>query len=122
VNSRIDVAIAAGAAGAHLPTDSISASRWRTITPPGFLIGVSCHTIPELKRAEAEGADYAIFGPVFAPLSKTSDLCPRGLAGLHAATKTVKIPIFAVGGITKNNTDACLDRGSTGIAAVSMFR
>jgi len=121
VNSRVDVAIAAGAAGAHLPAHSIAASRWRSIAP-GFLMGVSCHTLTELRQAELDGADYAIFGPVFAPLSKTSDLTPLGLDGLRAAARSVNIPVFAIGGITTANASACFEAGARGVAAISLFR
>jgi thiamine-phosphate pyrophosphorylase len=121
VNSRVDVAIAAGATGAHLPALSIPPSRWRAIAP-GFLLGVSCHTLTELRAAEDDGADYAIFGPVFAPLSKTSDLTPRGVDGLRAAARSVRIPVFGVGGITMANAQDCFDAGAQGIAAISLFR
>ncbi len=121
VNSRVDVAIAAGAAGAHLPANSIPASRWRGLAR-GLVLGVSCHTLAELQAAEEDGADYAIFGPVFAPLSKNSDLTPRGLDGLRAAASSVRIPIFAVGGITAENSQSCFDAGGRGVAAITLFR
>jgi thiamine-phosphate pyrophosphorylase len=122
INGRMDIALAAGAAGVHLPAGSITVDRWRAIAPPGFLIGVSCHTIDEVREAEATGADYALFGPVFAPLSKMSDLGPRGIDRLHEAARAVRIPVLALGGITKENAQKCLDAGAAGVAGISMFQ
>jgi thiamine-phosphate pyrophosphorylase len=121
VNTRFDIALAAGAAGVHLPAGSPSPERWRSIVPPGFSIGVSCHTLPELRAAEAGGADYALFGPVFAPRSKSSDLAPRGLVGLRQAARSVKIPVLALGGVTEENAGECAAAGAAGIAAISLF-
>ncbi len=122
VNTRFDIALASGAAGVHLPANSPPPSRWRSIVPPGFLIGVSCHTLPELRAAESGGADYAFFGPVFPPRSKSSDLLPRGLAGLKQAARSVHIPVLALGGITAENAEACVSAGAAGIAAISLFQ
>jgi len=122
VNSRMDVALAAGADGLHLPSGSPPPNRWRSLAPPGFLIGVSCHTVEEVRRAETEGADYVVFGPVFAPLSKSSDLTPRGLDGLAEAAHAVKIPVLALGGIERGNIDACISAGAAGVAGISLFQ
>jgi thiamine-phosphate pyrophosphorylase len=122
VNTRLDVALAAGAGGLHLPAGSIAPHRWRPLTPAGFLVGVSCHTVDEVKTAEAEGADYVVFGPVFAPLSKTSDLPPRGLEGLADAAHAVRIPVLALGGVTRFNAPECVAAGAAGIAAISLFQ
>ncbi|HLH37977.1 MAG TPA: thiamine phosphate synthase [Bryobacteraceae bacterium] len=121
VNTRMDVALAAGAAGLHLPAGSIPPARWRAIAPPNFLIGVSCHAVDEVRTAEAEGADYVFFGPVFAPLSKTSPLAPRGLDALAEAARAVRIPVLALGGITRENAAACAAAGAAGIAGISIF-
>lgn len=121
VNSRVDVALAAGAGGAHLPSGSPAPRIWEPIVPAGFLLGVSCHTVDEVRAAEQEGASYVVFGPVFAPLSKPSDLAPRGLEQLACAAESVKIPVLALGGITLANANACLESGAAGIAGISLF-
>jgi len=122
VNGRMDVALADGGQGLHLPSGSIAVDRWRAIAPPDFLIGVSCHTIDEVREAESTGADYLLFGPVFAPLSKSSDLAPRGIEGLREAARAVRIPVLALGGITKENAAECVAAGAAGVAGISMFQ
>ncbi len=122
VNTRVDVALAARAAGVHLPSGSIAPSEWRGMVPEGFLIGVSCHFPEEVLLAEEEGADYALFGPVFAPLSKTSALSPRGLEKLREVCASVKIPVLALGGITWENAEDCAMAGAAGIAGITLFK
>ena len=122
VNTRVDVALAAGAAGAHLPAGSPAAKIWRAVTPPGFLIGVSCHGLGDVRAAEGDGADYVVFGPVFPPRSKAPALPPRGLSGLAEAARAVRIPVLALGGITAANAQACVNAGAAGIAAISLYQ
>lgn len=121
VNSRLDVALALGAQGVHLPGSSASPVALRAICPPRFLIGVSCHSIEEVRAAEREGADYAMLAPVFAPISKASDLPPLGLAVLREVCASVAIPVYALGGITGENSTACIEAGAAGVAGISLF-
>ena len=122
VNTRADVAIAAGAAGVHLPSGSPAPHTWRTIAPSDFLIGVSCHSVDDVRNAEKEGADYIVFGPVFPPLSKSAALEPRGLEGLARAAEAVTIPVLALGGVTRENTGACISAGAAGVAGITIFQ
>jgi thiamine-phosphate pyrophosphorylase len=122
VNTRVDVALAAEARGVHLPAGSPPPRHWRAITPPSFLIGASCHTLDELRAAQDEGADYAVFGPVFAPRSKATALEPRGIEGLVEAVRAVRIPVLALGGITAANAEDCVQAGVAGIAAISLYQ
>lgn len=104
VNERVDVAVAAGADGVHLPFDSIGVGMARKLLGPDRLIGVSSHSPPDVAGAAREGADFVVFGPVFDPLSKPARKHAWGPTGLKAACGAGEIPVFALGGITPERT------------------
>lgn len=129
VNSRTDVAIAAGANGVHLPADDISASEARVIfTRAGVkspVIAVSCHTAAEIEKAESHGADFAVLGPIFEKEGKR--VSAAGLMALReacnrSAAAAARMPVLALGGVTLENASACLAYGASGVAGIRLFQ
>ncbi len=121
VNGRVDVALAAGAAGVHLPAGSVEPWRWRAWVGAGFLIGVSCHSVTDVVRAEAEGADYVYLSPVYASPSKPGYGPAIGLAVLGEACRRVRIPVLALGGVDEERGEECVRAGAAGFASISAF-
>ncbi len=133
INSRTDIALAAGADGVHLRSDDITPwevrAIWkkcgagasaRELSPREPPIGVSCRSPEEVKQAEADGASFAVFAPVFEK-KDVPNAQPAGLAQLREACK-VQIPVLALGGITLENAKSCLEAGAAGIAAIRLFQ
>lgn len=121
VNDRLDVALACGADGVHLTTQSLPTAVVRRLVGRDFLIGVSTHSLEEAQRAEAEGADFIVLGPVFATPSKADLGSPLGLTAFEEIARQMSIPVLAIGGITVERASEVLTRGASGIAAIRLF-
>ena len=114
VNSRLEVVKAARADGVHLPADGPRVADARRTLGPGALIGRSCHSPAEVASAARDGADFAVFGPVWQTPGKT----PQGMTALHEATKAATLPVFAIGGVTPPRAKRAVNAGAHGVACI----
>jgi thiamine-phosphate pyrophosphorylase len=122
INGRADIALAAGADGVHLPADGLPAAPLRARFGAGcrnrLLIGRSTHSVAEVERARDEGADYAVFGPVYTAPGKGA---PVGLDELARAAAT-GLPVYALGGVTLERFGELAAAGAAGVAAIRLFQ
>ena len=118
VNDRADVALAVGADGVQRAGSSLPVSALRSISPPGVLIGASVHSVAEARAAEPEGADFLFFGPVYDTPSKRRYGPPQGLAALERVAGAVRLPVFAIGGMTPARVAEVERAGAAGVAVI----
>jgi thiamine-phosphate pyrophosphorylase len=145
INSRTDVALATVADGVHLRSDDVPPSEVRTMwqcnarkcgagthsaasgqalarenSPRKLIVAVSCHSPAEVAQAAADGADFAVFAPVF----EKKDAAGTRAAGLNAleAACRFRIPVLALGGVTLEKAQSCINAGAAGIAAIRLFQ
>ena len=128
INSHADIAIAAGADGVHLTAGSPPArdirDLWRNCDREP-LIGVSAHSVDDVRQAEADGASFAVLAPIFEKAASTTK--GIGLEVLRAACspssrQRPRFTVLALGGVTLSNAHACLDAGASGIAGIRVFQ
>jgi thiamine-phosphate pyrophosphorylase len=124
VNDRADYAAliatgASGQVGLHLGQEDLAPADARLITGEHVVIGFSTHNPAQARAAEAEPVDYVAFGPVFPTRSKLRPDPEVGLAGLGTARKLISKPLVAIGGITRDNAQYCLDAGADSIAVIA---
>ena len=118
VNDHTDIALAVDADGVHLGRDDLPAQKAREILGKDRLIGVSTHTIEQAVDAEASGADYIGFGPIFRTETKDAG-SPKGIALLAQVRSRIHIPIVAIGGINLDNVRSVLAAGVDAVAVAS---
>lgn len=117
VNDRVDVALAVGADGVHLGVASMPPRDARALLGAAALIGCSAHSAGEV--AEADGADFVTFGPVYATPSKARYGPPVGVDALREACAAARVPVFALGGVGARNAGEAVAAGAAGVAAIS---
>ncbi len=120
VNGSVEVALSCGADGVHLRSDQPWDEAAPAVRRQGLLLGVSTHSHQEIGAAVAAGADYALFGPVFATPEKARYGAPQGLERLERATQG-DLPVLAVGGIVACNAALLARAGAHGVAAIRAF-
>lgn len=118
INDRVDAALAAGAPGVQLGYTSLDARQSRRLLPAGVRIGCSVHSLEEAEQAVEAGADYVLYGHIFASGSKPG-LEPRGLEALAAIVEACPLPVIAIGGMEPERMESVLATGCAGAAVLS---
>lgn len=119
INDRIDVAMAVEADGIHLGQNSMPVKSVKELTGNRYIIGVSTHGLKEALDAENGGADFITVGPIFETESKLRYGLPIGLTKLAGVCDKVKIPVFAIGGISNERVGSVMREGAHGVAVIS---
>jgi thiamine-phosphate pyrophosphorylase len=143
INSRTDIALAVGADGVHLRSDDVSPTQARVVADTvlaqnsklasrdslarsprpatrDFLVAVSCHSEEEVISLGSQNADFVVFAPVF----EKSGLPRSRTLGLDQLRQSCghNVPVLALGGVTLDNAQSCLEAGAAGIAGIRLFQ
>jgi thiamine-phosphate pyrophosphorylase len=119
VNDRFDLADLAGADGVHLGQDDLPPERIPEKVRERLVVGLSTHTLEQVKESRDRPVDYIGFGPVFGTASKESQYAPRSVEALSEAVRIARHPVVAIGGITVENVDRVRRAGARGFAVIS---
>ena len=118
INGRPDIAQAVGADGVQCREDGLGPAEMDHYWPE-LMVGASVHSLDSARKAQWEGADFLLFGPVFFTASKAKYGDPQGLKKLERIISKTTLPVFAVGGITPDRITACMQAGAYGTAGIS---
>jgi thiamine-phosphate pyrophosphorylase len=119
VNDRVDVALAVGAGAVQRTGTSLEIADIRALAGPRLRIGASVHSAEDAVKAEGEGADWVVFGPVYDTPSERRDGAPQGVVRLRETARAVRIPVVAIGGITPERVGEVIEAGAHGVAVIS---
>ena len=119
INTNTRIALEIGATGVHLPANAESVNTIKAQTDGNLYIGCSVHALDAAQKREAEGADFVTYSPIYPTTSKPGYGPAVGVSGLAKVAESVKIPVFALGGITPTRVAECLTAGAFGVAVMS---
>ena len=119
VNDRCDLAMAVEADGVHLGQEDLPIAYARQLLGPDKIIGLSTHTVAQVREAGTGQPDYIGFGPIFHTATKADHDPVVGLEGLRAARSLTTLPMFAIGGITAASSGQVMAAGADGVAVIS---
>ena len=119
INTNTHIALEVGASGIHLPANAESIETVKARTKDNFYVGCSVHSLEAAQKRAAEGADFVTYSPIYPTTSKPGYGPAVGIEGLAEVVKTVKLPVFALGGITPTRVSECLAAGAFGVAVMS---
>ncbi len=119
INDRVDVAMALSADGVHLTRRSLPPKETRGLLGAGKLVGVSCHSLAEIREAEDGGVDFVVLGPIFEAPSKAAFGPPLRTTALQQARAVTSLPILAIGGINPLRVPEVMAAGANGVAVIS---
>jgi thiamine-phosphate pyrophosphorylase len=119
INDRLDIAQAVGADGVHLGERSLPVTRVRALAGDHMLLGVSCHSRESALAAAAGGADFITFSPVYFTPSKAMYGEPQGIDRLAEVCRLSRLPVFALGGISRDRVGDVRACGAHGVSLIS---
>ncbi|HEX6770081.1 MAG TPA: thiamine phosphate synthase [Candidatus Binatia bacterium] len=119
INDRVDIALAVDASGVHLGETSVPVPAARSLLGAQRSIGVSAHSLAGAQKAERDGADFVVFGPVYFTPSKANFGAPQGLKTLQIIVENISLDVYAIGGIKVDNLLETKSVGSRGVALIS---
>ncbi|OYW77564.1 MAG: thiamine-phosphate diphosphorylase [Verrucomicrobia bacterium 12-59-8] len=120
INDHLEVAAAIGCEGVHVGQDDDAVAKARAVVGPACFIGKSTHSLAQAFAAQAEGADYIGFGPLYATGTKP-DYVPIGLNDIAEVHRRVSLPVFCIGGVNAARLDEVIAAGARRVVVVSAF-
>ena len=119
INDRVDIALAVDADGVHVGQTDMPVDAVRALIGPTKLVGLSITNEEQIRRPDAEAADYLGIGPIHAQTTKTDASAPLGVEGFAGLRSRTAKPVIAIGGVKAELAKALFDAGADGIAVVS---